>query len=352
MTLRLSGSMAICVLLAACGDKNSLSDLASNEFAAEIDQLGSLLDGMQKASDFGERLTSVAAKSPEDFMASLTKGMTDEAFIFKGVRFDGIKSKVGAKGKVLSSLQAKIAKTYKSPAGLFAAHGLGKKIDRSELAAYFTVAKMGLGSLATGKSPSQQLDSMTVARALHVAAALSAASRGGSAALALGDSDDNGGSFSGEFGACGSISNVAKEKSYICAKDSISGSIGYMSGDRSQWIDGVNGKEFIACNGDSKFVKNGWGWNPDPKKPNGGESCHVNVQSSDMPYTQKELDAICKAGSESAKTNQEFCDSKPPIFNEGEEQQAEQPAPKPAVKKTVSKKPTPTVKKPVVKKKI
>ncbi|MBM4252320.1 MAG: hypothetical protein FJ146_10150 [Deltaproteobacteria bacterium] len=320
MILRLSGSMAICVLLAACGDKNSLSDLASNEFAAEIDELGSLLDGMQKGSDFGERLASVAAKSPKDFIAGLTKGMTDEAFTFNGLRFDGIKSKMVAKGKVVSTLQAKIAKTYRSPAGLFAAHGLGKKVDRSELAAYFTVAKLGLTALTSGRSPTQELDSWTVARALHVAAALATVGNTDTAALALAAKPttvkDTG--ISGKYSSCDAASKHAKEKSYICHTDAVSGSIGYMSADRSNWIDAVSGKEFKSCGDNAKNIKNGWGWIPDPKNPKGGESCHVNVNGTDSFY-KDEIAEICKQGSESAKTNADFCSKKHDSQEEFEE---------------------------------
>ncbi|MEN9836211.1 MAG: hypothetical protein RL011_2404 [Pseudomonadota bacterium] len=347
MKAHLFAMIAVVAMTSACGGQNGLSGLTESEFAAEIGELGNILDGIQRSASFAKDLATVSSKAPQDFMSGLTRGMSDEAFVFKGVSFSGIKSKVAAKSKVLASFQAKLGRTYRTPAALFAAHGLDKKVDRSELADYFAVAKLGLSSLASGKAPTQQLDSMTIARALHVAAALSAATKASKAALALDDSGDEAPGFRGNFSTCASASTVAKEKSYICATDDISGSIGYMSGDRSQWIDGVSGKEFTACNGDSKFVKNGWGWNPDPNSPNGGVSCHVNVQGSDMPYYQKELDEICKAGSESAKTNQAFCESKPLTVEEGGETQPE-PAPKPTAKKTTAKKPT--TKKPTTKK--
>ena len=291
-------------LVTACGGQNPVSALVDNEFAGQIDELGQIIDEMQGSASFSKDLVAVTSKSSKDFVAKITTSLSDEPFELGGVTFSNVKSKIAAKSKIMTSLPGKISKVYKSPAGLFAAHGLGQKISRAELADYFRVAKAGLTSLTTGNSAGDQFDSLAIARALHVAAALSTVSKGSKAALALAEEKFV---FTGRFSTCGQASNVAKKKDYICAKDDVSGSIGYMSSDRTKWIDGVTGKEFKACDKGAKFIKDGWGWMPDPKNPKGGVSCHVNIQGNEMQYYKEEVSEIC--GDDAAKkTNKDFCE--------------------------------------------
>ncbi|MCX6110319.1 MAG: hypothetical protein NTZ90_12040 [Proteobacteria bacterium] len=281
------GAVALSICFASCNQSATNAALDSAELTKAVDDLGKVFQDAAKSKTFAPAVISLGAVKPSGFAAKLSSGMTDTSFSFDGVEYSNLKSKLSHNTKALAQFGS-IDKSFGSMNDMFAAHGITAKVQSVDLVAYVKVASVALSALSHQNPNAGDFDAVTLARALHVAVALSAIPLGEKKASLSLDKTTADVDFCGQFNK-----SATTNKSWICAKDDIGGSIGYMAGDKVKvWNDAFAGKSFAACP-DSAISSDGasWGWIPDKKKPGGGTSCHRNI-----PIRPEAVKIVCAQG--------------------------------------------------------
>ena len=266
-------AVALSICLANCNQSTTNAALDSAELTKAVDDLGKVFLDAAKSKTFAPAVKSLGAVKPSGFAAKLSSGMTDASFSFNGEVYTNLKSKLSRNAKALANIGA-VDKTFGSMNDMFAAHGITAKVQSADLVAYVKVASVALSALSHQNPNAGDFDAETLTRALHVAVALSAIPLGEKKASLNLDKTTADVDFCGQFNHA-----ATTNKSWLCAKDDIGGSIGYMAGDKVKvWNDAFAGKSFAACP-DGAISSDGasWGWIPDAKKPGGGTSCHRNI---------------------------------------------------------------------------